>query len=81
MTALRRSLLLAALMTICCTGLAHAQPFAYSATPPTLGALYRDGQTGRYLLGSTWLYRPDLAEHIQPVLRQLLGAALDWVRA
>jgi len=29
------------------------------ATPPTPGALYRDGQTGRYLLGGTWLYRAD----------------------
>ncbi len=26
---------------------------------PTAGALYRDGQTGRYLLGGTWLYRAD----------------------
>ena len=27
--------------------------------PPTPGALYRDGQTGRYLLGGEWLYRAD----------------------
>ena len=39
---------------------AHAQGPAYTATPPTLGALYRDGQSGRYLLGGTWLYRADL---------------------
>jgi N-formylglutamate deformylase len=26
-------------------------------------------------------YRPELAAQVQPVLRQLLGAALDWVRA
>jgi len=32
---------------------------AYRATAPTPGALYRDGQTGRYLLGGTWLYRGD----------------------
>jgi beta-glucuronidase len=32
------------------------------ATPPTLGALYHDGQTNRYLLGGTWLYRADLAD-------------------
>ncbi|MGO9788496.1 MAG: glycoside hydrolase family 2 protein [Solirubrobacteraceae bacterium] len=32
----------------------------YTAQPPTRGALYRDGQTDRYLLGGTWLYRPDL---------------------
>jgi beta-glucuronidase len=35
---------------------AHA---AYVATAPTPGALYRDGQSGRYLLGGSWLYRPD----------------------
>jgi beta-glucuronidase len=33
----------------------------YTAQPPTKGALYRDGQTDRYLLGGTWLYRPDLS--------------------
>ncbi|MGO9973018.1 MAG: glycoside hydrolase family 2 protein [Solirubrobacteraceae bacterium] len=44
----------------------YAPPYApppyainYTAQPPTKGALYRDGQTGRYLLGGTWLYRPD----------------------
>ena len=26
---------------------------------PTAGALYRDGPSGRYLLGGTWLYRSD----------------------
>ncbi len=38
---------------------AGAQPFTYAASAPTKGALYRDGQTDRYLLGGTWLYRPD----------------------
>ena len=39
---------------------AQAQPGpAYAATPPTLGALYRDGQDDRWLLGGTWLYRAD----------------------
>lgn len=38
---------------------AHAQGTAPAATPPTLGALYQDGQTGRYLLGGTWLYQAD----------------------
>jgi beta-glucuronidase len=41
---------------------ASAQPFTYVASPPTKGALYRDGQTDRYLLGGTWLYRPDFAD-------------------
>ncbi len=41
-------------------GTAGAQPsFTYTAQPPTYGALYQDGQTGRYLLGGTWLYRAD----------------------
>jgi beta-glucuronidase len=51
----------------CCAALvpltaatARAQPAPSDlATPPTPGALYRDGQTGRYLLGGTWLYRAD----------------------
>ena len=44
------------------SGAAHAQGFAYRAEPPTNGALYRDGQTGRYLLGGIWLYRSDLGD-------------------
>ncbi|HEX3978212.1 MAG TPA: glycoside hydrolase family 2 TIM barrel-domain containing protein [Solirubrobacteraceae bacterium] len=34
----------------------------YTATPPTFGALYRDGPTDRWLLGGTWLYRADTAD-------------------
>ena len=41
------------------TGIARAQSSISSAPPPTKGALYRDGQTDRYLLGGTWLYRAD----------------------
>lgn len=40
-------------------GFAHAQGGSYPATPPTPGALYRDGQNARYLLGGAWLYRAD----------------------
>ena len=51
------------------TGVARAQtppygyvpPSPYLAQPPTPGALYRDGQTGRYLLGGEWLFRTDPA--------------------
>jgi N-formylglutamate deformylase len=25
-------------------------------------------------------YRPDLANQVQPLLRELLGAAVEWVR-
>ena len=32
---------------------------SYVATPPVRGALYRDGQTNRYLLDGSWLYRAD----------------------
>ncbi len=39
-----------------------AQGPAYAATSPTKGALYRDGQTNRYLLGGEWLYRADPAD-------------------
>lgn len=46
-------------------------PPAYAATPPTKGALGVDGQTGRYLLGGAWLYRPDLSD---------VGLAQGWWR-
>ncbi len=38
---------------------ASAQGPVYAPTPPTPGALYRDGQNARYLLGGAWLYRAD----------------------
>jgi beta-glucuronidase len=38
---------------------AAAQATSYTATPPTYGALYRDGQNDRWLLGGTWLARAD----------------------
>jgi len=50
---------------------ARAQGLAYPAQPPTKGALYRDGQDGRYLLGGTWLYRAD---------RGNVGLAAGWWR-
>jgi beta-glucuronidase len=37
---------------------AQAGP-VYTASPPTSGALYRDGPTDRWLLGGAWLYRAD----------------------
>ncbi len=40
-----------------------------AAQTPTPGALYKDGPSGRYLLGGTWLYRPDdgvgMSEHFE----------------
>ncbi|MHB1837043.1 MAG: sugar-binding domain-containing protein, partial [Solirubrobacteraceae bacterium] len=41
---------------------ALAQPApgpVYQPTPPTYGALYRDGPSDRWLLDGTWLYRAD----------------------
>jgi Glycosyl hydrolases family 2, TIM barrel domain/Glycosyl hydrolases family 2, sugar binding domain/Glycosyl hydrolases family 2 len=38
---------------------AKAEGPVYAASPPTPGALYRDGQAGRFLLGGEWLYRAD----------------------
>jgi beta-glucuronidase len=53
--------LLVAVAGVTCTGgVARAQTGpAYTATPPTSGALYRDGPTDRWLLGGQWLYRGD----------------------
>jgi beta-glucuronidase len=53
-----RLALLGALLGAACPAAVHAQ-LVYTPTPPTPGALYRDGQAGRYLLGGTWLYRAD----------------------
>jgi beta-glucuronidase len=60
---------LTALMAI--PSLARAQTPSYPAAPPSAGALYRDGQTGRYLLGGTWLYQADPAN---------VGVAQQWWR-
>ncbi len=64
---------LAALMLLAAAtaGVAHAQGPVYTASPPTKGALYQDGQTGRYLLGGAWLYRADPTD---------VGQAQGWFR-
>jgi beta-glucuronidase len=64
-------LALAGGLTVDGTGTARAQALAYRADPPTPGALYRDGQSGRYLLGGTWLYRADTGD---------VGLAQGWWR-
>ncbi|MDQ2759240.1 MAG: hypothetical protein M3Y17_02100 [Actinomycetota bacterium] len=68
---LARVLALSASIVLGVTGVGRAQASAYVAQPPTKGALYRDGQTGRYLLGGTWLYRADLGD---------AGLARGWWR-
>jgi beta-glucuronidase len=44
---------------------------AYTATPPTHGALYQDGTTDKWLLGGGWLYRADRTD---------VGIAGGWWR-
>ncbi|HET7046650.1 MAG TPA: glycoside hydrolase family 2 TIM barrel-domain containing protein [Solirubrobacteraceae bacterium] len=68
---LRRVLAVSALLVLAASSSAHAQGPTYPASAPTAGALYRDGQTDRYLLGGTWLYRPDLSD---------VGIADGWWR-
>jgi beta-glucuronidase len=61
-------------LALVASGVAYAQaqaPVPYVAQPPTKGALYRDGQTDRYLLGGTWLYRADPGD---------IGNAQGWWR-
>lgn len=59
MRRLTRSVALGVVLVLLSGGPASAQPPVGLAAPPTKGALYRDGQTDRYLLGGTWLYRAD----------------------
>jgi beta-glucuronidase len=64
----RRALMLAFAIVLLGAGAAHAQGPVYTPTAPTAGALYTDGQSGRYLLGGEWLFRADptdagLAQH------------------
>ncbi len=56
---LARILLTSIALVLVATGWARAQGPVYKAAAPTAGALYHDGQTGRYLLGGAWLYRAD----------------------
>jgi len=59
----------AVLLVLAGPGIAHAQGLAYAAQPPTKQVLYHDGQTDRYLLGGTWLYRADPGD---------VGVAQGW---
>ena len=59
MRLLPRALLLCIPVALAAISTASGQGPAYVAQPPSKGAQDRDGQTGRYLLGGTWLYRAD----------------------
>ena len=65
------SLVFSVAIALAAAGVARAQGPSYVAQPPTRGALYRDGQSDRYLLGGTWLYRADRGD---------VGAADGWWR-
>jgi Glycosyl hydrolases family 2, TIM barrel domain/Glycosyl hydrolases family 2, sugar binding domain/Glycosyl hydrolases family 2 len=56
-----RSILLCTLLllSLACASTAAAQGPAYVPQPPSRQVLYQDGQTDRYLLGGSWLYRAD----------------------
>lgn len=56
---LRFVVLCGLLLALVCAPLAAAQGPVYLAQPPTKQVLYVDGQTDRYLLGGTWLFRAD----------------------
>ena len=62
MTRATRTWLLALAILLVTASAAHAQGPAYTASAPTTGALYTDGQSGRYLLGGAWLFRADLTD-------------------
>jgi beta-glucuronidase len=47
------------LLALACAPTAAATGPTYLPQPPTKQVLYEDGQTDRYLLGGTWLYRAD----------------------
>jgi beta-glucuronidase len=66
-----RSLVVSVVLALAASSSAHAQGPTEAPTPPTKGALYRDGQTDRYLLGGAWLYRADLSG---------VGVAQGWWR-
>ncbi|MGN6870611.1 MAG: glycoside hydrolase family 2 protein [Solirubrobacteraceae bacterium] len=67
------TLVLAGAVAAPCAGTAQAATHgpAYAADPPTPGAWYRDGQSGRYLLGGAWLYQADTGD---------VGLAQGWWR-
>jgi beta-glucuronidase len=72
---IRRAVLPAVLTSVAvllgAAGVARAQGPVYSASAPTKGAWYADGQSGRYLLGGTWLYQADTDD---------VGLAEGWWR-
>ena len=70
-----------ALLMLACVPNASAQGPTYVPQPPSKQVLYRDGQTDRYLLGGTWLYRGDPAD-VGLAQRWQAGSSTDgWTPA
>jgi beta-glucuronidase len=73
---LGRALAVGVLLTVGMSGVARAQSLA---DPPTKGAWYADGQSGRYLLGGTWLYRADSTDiGLSQGLWRDIGSTAGW---
>ena len=68
---LSRAPIVVVIIVVACVWVPPAQAAQYAPEPPTQGALYRDGQTDRYLLGGTWLFRDDPGD---------VGLAQGWWR-
>ena len=60
------------LLALACAPTAAAQGLAYPPQPPSKQVLYQNGQTDRYLLGGSWLYRADPTD---------VGLAQTWQRS
>jgi beta-glucuronidase len=59
---LRLGPIVSLLLLLGLAGAGRAQGPVYIPSSPTPGALYRDGQSGRFLLGGAWLFRADPAD-------------------
>jgi beta-glucuronidase len=71
-----RRLSIAALLV--CAGFGAAAPGAHAADFPSPGALYRDGPSGRYLLGALWHLRADPADEGRKARWQRSSSLTGW---
>jgi beta-glucuronidase len=71
-----RRLLIAAFFV--CASFGAAASGAAAAELPTPGALYRDGPSGRYLLGGSWYLRADPADQGRKARLQRSGSLDGW---
>jgi beta-galactosidase/beta-glucuronidase len=71
-----RRLVIAALFA--CAGFGAVAPCAFAADVPSPGALYRDGPSGRYLLGGLWYLRADPADQGRRARWERLSSLTGW---